>query len=482
MSRPEAVDRGAVALVLAITAAALAVAGWVGPDIDVWYGAGLARALAERPLTAESLGHVPKLGHVMLLAPAAIGSRPEIWLSTVGASALVVLLVAHARWARRVGLPVALVLVALAVVPLVWRGTLDGGSVAWGWSAVVLALVARTKGKSGQAAGWLAAGALFRPEVVGVGFALGALAIRQSATRAWRLVVAPLGASLAGTLIVDLLWTGRLGASSIAHVIFESAAIERIRGRWGFLDSAHPWWHLSLPLVVGAALVLAALLFERLPRPGQKRTTVADPNAPSTSAQANSPERWAVASGIGLGDLLAAAAGFSLVTLANVATGGTLFVRFALPWASVVAALVALAPWPPRGARRLLAHGAIIASGLVAWRVVAREFVGTWPTIDALLVARDVSRRTAGELLVGMDAGARAVSLGSGARPWRTTPWLLESPETPCRAQALIARGALLRQLGDSALARCGPWQDFVVDSSQIPVDVHLLLARRGAR
>jgi hypothetical protein len=118
----------------------------------------------------------------------------------------------------------------------------------------------------------------------------------------------------------------------------------------------------------------------------------------------------------------------------------------------------------------------------VSWRAVASEFVGTWPTVHALLVARDVSRRTAAELVVGMDAGARAVALGSGARPWKTTPWLLESAETACRSQVIVSRGAFLNRLGAAELARCGPWQDFLVDSAQIPVDVHVLLARRVAR
>jgi hypothetical protein len=45
---------------------------------------------------------------------------------------------------------------------------------------------------------------------------------------------------------------------------------------------------------------------------------------------------------------------------------------------------------------------------------VAHEFVGTYPTAESLLEARNVARATAPELIVAMDAGARAVSLGSG--------------------------------------------------------------------
>ena len=59
------------------------------------------------------------------------------------------------------------------------------------------------------------------------------------------LAVVPLAASVAGTAIVDILWTGRAGASSAAHATFESVAPEQVRGRWGFSDRIREWetWH-----------------------------------------------------------------------------------------------------------------------------------------------------------------------------------------------------------------------------------------------
>jgi hypothetical protein len=441
-------------LVIGATTVVLVVLGWIGPDIDVWYGVGLVRAIVERPLAPESLGHVPKVAHLALLAPGAtLGATPERWLLIVGMASLVVLLWCHARWAQAVNVAVPRLILALAIAPLLWRATLDGGSVAWGWSCVLLALTAHANGRRGAPA-WLALAALFRPECVGAGLALGMLGQRSGDRGAWRLAVAPLAAGALGTGTVDLIWSGAIGASSIAHGIFESVGLEQVRGRWGFADTGHPWFHLSLPLLILAAIAVL------------RRTAHVDVSAREKKG--------------GLAGLATAAVGFSIVTVINVVMGGTLFVRFLLPWISVMAALGAGIPWAVVRWRQAVALGAATMLAGLGWQRVAPEFVGTYPTAAALLVARRVARATAPELVVAMDAGARAVALGSGARPWKTTPWILQSAEIPCVSQVIIARDALLARMDRMQLERCGPWQDFVVDSAQRRVNLRVLLARRA--
>jgi len=432
------------------TGAMLLLQGWIGPDIDVWYGAGLVRALSERPLSPESLGHVPKLAHLVLLAPAALGATPERWMALVGIAALFATFRSHWRWAAVAGLSPGRLALALAVAPLLWRGTLDGGSVAWGWSCVMMALASRAAGAGGSVA-WLSLGTLFRPECVGVAIALGLRdRVFDGSGDGWRTAIVPLVVGTLGTLTTDLLWSGAVGASSVAHGIFESLRLEQVRGRFGFADSGHPLLQLSIPLLVAGALGLAR-------------------SRPLSRSSAGTSTR----------DLLTAALGFSAVSLVNLFTGGTMFVRFLFPWVSVLAVFgVSIIPekiWQ-RGA--VLLATAITAT--IGWQVVAPEFVGTYPTADALLVARRVARATSPQLIVAMDAGARAVALGSGARPWKTTPWLLQSPETSCRSQVIVARAALIVRMDTIALNRCGPWQDFVVDSAQPRVNLRVLLARRG--
>lgn len=431
----------------------LLIGGWIGPDIDVWYGVGFVRALRERPLTPESLGHVPKLGHLLALAPAvAFGATPERYLAAMGIVACGGLMWAHARWAAASNLPAARLVALLFMIPLVWRATLDGGSVAWGWALVLVAL---QRPRTMPVVWCLAAAALFRPEIVGVGLALGALRLWRGDRSWWRVILAPLAAGLAGTAVVDWLWTGRLGASSIAHAIFESATLEQVRGRWGFLDTGHAWSHFGIPIIVLAAIGAGFELYGR------------------------SAERAEVRSAEPMVELLAAALGFSLVTIANVATGGTLFVRFLLPWASVIAASACLFPLGRVPWRRFMVWAALLVTMLPGWLATAPEFLGTYPSGPAMLLARQLARQTAPELTVAMDAGVRAVSLGSGARPWKTTPWVLESSETACRSQVIVARGAFLRRIGPT-LERCGPWKAFIMDSLQTRVDLQVLLARRG--
>ncbi|MEP7346922.1 MAG: hypothetical protein ABI877_16755 [Gemmatimonadaceae bacterium] len=435
------------------TAVFLLVLGWVGADIDVWYGAGLVRALAERPLPPESLGHVPKLAHLAILAPAAaLGSTPEYWLLVVGIASLIWIVWCHVRWARAAFVSTPRLVLALALAPLLWRATLDGGSVAWGWGCVLMALTSRAAGTRGAPA-WLALGALFRPECVGVGLALGVRGRLAGNRGAWWMVATPLIAAALGTMAVDLLWSGSIGASSIAHSVFESVGLEQVRGRWGFADTGHPWLQLSLPLLIGAAIALTRRVV---------RVTGAN--------EVHVP----------IDELMVAAVGFSVISIGNVATGGTLFVRFLLPWVSVVAALSVAIPWPATLWRRTALLSAAALCTMFGWRLVAPEFVGTYPTADALLVARRVARTTSPKIIVAMDAGARAVTLGSGARPWKTTPWILQSAEIPCQSQAIIVRGALLARLDSVALARCGPWRDFVVDSAQTQVGLRVLVAFRN--
>lgn len=429
----------------------LVLQGWIGPDIDVWYGAGLVRALSERPLSPESLGHVPKLAHLVLLSPAAaLGSAPEWWLALVGVVALLVTLWSHWRWATGAGLAPARLTLALAIAPLLWRATLDGGSVAWGWACVVLALTSRMAGQRRSVA-WLSLGALFRPECMGVAIALGLRDVVSGSREGWRTAVIPLLIGTLGTLTTDLVWSGAVGASSIAHGIFESLRLEQVRGRFGFADSGHPWLQLSIPLVVAGVI-------------GIIRST-------RTSESTGSPLTR---------DFLVSAVGFSAVSVVNLFTGGTMFVRFLFPWVSVLA-VFAVSVVPERAWPRTAVLVATVAAAMIGWQIVAPEFVGTYPTADALIVARRVARATAPQLVVAMDAGARAVSLGSGARPWKTTPWLLQSPETPCQSQVIVARAALLVRMDTLALNRCGPWRDFVVDSAQARVNLRVLLARRGA-
>lgn len=447
------VDLIAVVLWVIGTTAWLHQRGWVGPDIDPWYGVGLVRSLTERPLSAESLGHVPKLAHLLLLAPAAaLGDTPERWLAAVGIAALVVLLWCHIRWARAASIQPARLVLLIVLSPLLWRASLDGGSVAWGWSCMLLALATSTGGRRATPA-WLALGALFRPECVGVGIALGIRRCLSGQAGALPVVIVPLIAGVAGTTLVDLIWSGRFGASSIAHAAFEAVSLERVRGAWGLADTAHPWMHLSLPLLCLAALAVVRIVIKR--------------NATGSASSA------------AVVDLTLAAAGFSLVTITNVALGGTLFLRFLLPWVTVVAALIAAAPWPRLIWHRALAMGVVVLASIPSWTRVAPEWVGTYPTAESLLVARRVARATAPELVVAMDAGARAVALGSGVRPWKTTPWILQATDVPCTSHVVIVRGALLARLDGPALERCGPWQDFVVDSAQGRVNVRVLLARR---
>lgn len=445
--------RWSVALLAAVIALGLVLRGWVGADIDVWYGAGLVRALSERPLAPESLGHVPKLGHLLLLSPAVyLGTAPERWFLIVGCLGLVTLLCAHSAWARSAEVSGADLLVASVGMPLVWRGSLDAGSIVWAWSCVILALAGRNRRRRWRA--WLLASALFRPEVVGVGLALGVVDWARRERQWWTTIVGPALVAVASTALIDLLWSGRLGASSIAHSVFEAASVEQVRGRWGFLDTAHPWLHLALP----AAGVLAAVGFVRNFREGSV--------APSTLRTA-------------LVDLVAATLGFAAVTFGNVVLGGTLFARFLLPSTTVLAAGAAMArrkatEWE----RRAMTAGLLVVSA-VSWWFTAPEFAGTYPSAPSVLLARRLARQTAPELTVAMDAGTRAVSLGSGARPWRTTPWLLESPDTPCRSQVIIARGAFLRRI-QASVDRCGPWRAFIMDSSQVTLDLQVLLARRS--
>ena len=450
----ERLDWTLARLTIGGTTVALVVLGWIGPDIDVWYGAGLVRALSERPLAPESLGHVPKLAHLAVLAPAvALGARPEWWLLTVGLLSLVLLLWCHARWAVAAGVAVPRLLLALSIAPLVWRATLDGGSVAWGWSCVLMALTALATGRRGGPA-WLALGALFRPECIGAGLALGILGRRCRYRRAWWFAAAPLAAGALGTGLVDLAWSGTLGASVIAHGVFESVGLEQIRGRWGFADTGHPWLYLSLPLVIGAAFAVVRRAVSGLPI-----------RAPAG----------------GLVWLATAAFGFSVVTIVNVLSGGTLFVRFLLPWTSVMAVVLAATPWSGIAWRRAVVACAALGVAVQGWSGVASEFVGTYPTAASLQLARTLARATAPLLVVAMDAGARAVALGSGARPWQTTPWLLQSREIPCRSQVIIARDALLARMDLAQLQRCGPWRDVVMDSAQLPLHLRVLLAKRGA-
>lgn len=435
-----------------IVASGIATLGWIGPDIDVWYGVGLVRALGERPLTPESLGHVPKLGHLLVLAPAvAFGQTPERYLALLGVTACGLLALAQGRWASRSQMAAPLNVAALLAIPLAWRATLDGGSVAWGWAFVLFGL---REARVQRVALWLAVAALFRPEVVGVGLTLGALRFFRREKGWWLLVCAPLGGGVVGTALVDALWTGRFGASSVAHAIFESVTIEQIRGRWGFLDTAHPRSHFALPLVV---LGVATVALEARRR------------AAGDEAEARHGA---------LVELALAAAGFSIVTVANVATGGTLFVRFLLPWVSVVAASASMWPHPRAGWGRGVMGVAVLLAIVPEWRAVAPEFMGTYPSAPALLVARTLARQTAPELTVAMDAGVRAVSLGSGSRPWKTTPWIMESPQTACSSQVVMARGAFLRRIGPT-IERCGPWQPLIMDTVQTRVDLQVLLARR---
>jgi hypothetical protein len=328
-------DWGLALVTIAGTATILAALGWIGPDIDVWYGAGLVRAITERPLAPESLGHVPKLAHLAILVPAAaLGETPERWLLFVGIASLLLLLWSHTRWASAVGFSAPRMVSALAVAPLLWRATLDGGSVAWGWSCVLIALAARASGRR-NAPAWLALGALFRPECIGVGVALGIRSRLEHQRGGWWLAGAPLVTGILGTMLVDLIWSGSFGASSIAHGVFESVGLERIRGRWGFVDTAHPWLQLSLTLLVTTAI---AVIF-RSRRAGDE------------SRAGNSP----------LADLATAAIGFSVISVANLVTGGSLFVRFLLPWISVMATLAGdhslalphVAPGSRRGSGRL---------------------------------------------------------------------------------------------------------------------------------
>lgn len=428
--------------------------GWIGPDIDVWYGAGLVRALGERPLLPESLGHVPKIGHLLLLVPAALfDGQPERWLLIVGVGSLGAFLATHARWAASARISGPRLVVVLAAMPIVWRATLDGGSVPWAWMCVLLSL-RHLEARRPGAALWLGAGTLFRPEVLGVAVALAVLTWRHSRRQSIVQLLLPGITAIGGTLLVDLLWTGRAGGSSIAHAVFESASLEQIRGRWGFLDTAHPLLHLSIVVAVMAG---GAVL------------------AQSRAPESRSPTRPLLL-------LTAAAAGFSAVTIANVAAGGTLFVRFLLPWTSVLAGVVAATRWPRRQGRATLAATVLVVASALMGLPAYREFVGTWPSASAMLVARGVAQRTDGRLIVAMDAGVRAVSLGSGVRPWKTSPWILQAPGTMCESQVLLARGAFLRRLDSAQLVRCGPWEEVLVDSAQVAADVHLLLARRERR
>ncbi|GAC1647465.1 MAG: hypothetical protein NVS4B3_01530 [Gemmatimonadaceae bacterium] len=475
------VAAGAALVVAVGTVCAFAVLGWPPPHIDTWAAIGVARTVASRPIAGFGAGTVPKLGQLFLVGPAALGGLAwaKVWIALIGIAAVGTLVGAHRfamRSLRASGDEIAWTMLLLVLSPLLWRASVDGGSTGWSWAAIITAVALRGSRRDHRALTLLAAAAVLRPEAVGaaagVAVVEGWALLRQGGMRGmrapWRevlfVVLVPVIAGVGAVLVVDLWWTGHAGAAAASHAAFirEYARLEPPL-RTQMLQ------HLGTILFGLGPLAIALAL---LGAPRQAPVQSADSGA-SPGPGRNRPSIVLAAAGIGW---IAAVAGNSIA-------GGPLFDRFLIPLSTAVAV--------PGGiyAARRWGHGtsvgkailllALLFSASLSWGIYFPRFAGRGAAAAELLVERG-ARIVAGfsaEEIVGADQLVRAVAVGGGLHPWRTTFALSDPVFDPCTASALVLRQFGPALPGSARIARCrGGW----LLAGQMPEGITVLL--RGAR
>lgn len=433
-------------------------AGPVAPYADTWIAAGIVRALSDRPLESFGMGGVPKAGQLLISAPAALFGSTDTGavLTLLGALALLVYLVAHvAHWWRDLGgerrfeSGTALALVVTA--PLAWRTTLDGSSIAWGWTLVIIALTClrRRTGLVAPALA-LASAALFRPEAAGsaIGIALyvACEARREGKSGARPLVLLgalPLLVFVLGVVAVDLIWTARIGSSAHSYEAFVGTYAE-----------------LTPPLLIGVRLALAATLL------GVGTATAIGGIIGLASNALRQPARSADENDSPL--LAALLAWLAVVLVHRIVGGGGFFDRFFFPFITVFAVGAARLIFIPR--RPSLSYalgGALVFSTLVSWTAYGPQVAGPAARGDATRAGAQIAALFPATVPVATDLAVRAVAVGAGLRPWRTTHVVNDPALNPCSLHAIIVRESVLPAETIARATRCGRWRNATITATQ---------------
>ncbi|GAC1318410.1 MAG: hypothetical protein NVSMB22_00130 [Chloroflexota bacterium] len=424
--------------------------GWPQLHVDTWAAVGTVRALADRPIAGFGVGTVPKLGQLLLLAPGALGGIgwTKIWVALVGIAGVGSFAVSQ-RKAISVCAGHSLGAWSTAFVvmsPLFWRGSVDGGVTGWSWSMVLFAVGSLVRGRQRTAVALLALASVIRPEAVGAAMGIavveGWTGVHCSAGRArwvslW-LVVPSLIVALTSIVIVDLAWTGRWGSSMEAHTAF-------IHGYAPFRPPIRVVLFQNAGTVLfgvgGAASILGVIRAWHWTR----NADLADTTSRHTGFL-----------------LYAAILGWLLVVGLNVYVGGPLFDRFLVPLVTagtVPAGVAAAQIWTRAkiGSRSVLVL-LLIVSTMASWATYFGRFAGKGPqrAHQYLEAAAYITATFPSTSTVGADQFIRAIAVGSGLRPWKTT-WVLGDPAfNPCGASAIVSRTFQTPPPGVARLAQCG--------------------------
>ena len=426
-------------------------AGPVAPYADTWIATGIVRALPERPLASFGMGGVPKLGQLITSAPAALAHADATGtvLTIIGALALLLCLVAHIAYAwrdlgddRRLEASIALALASTA--PLLWRSTLEGSSIPWAWTLVLLALVMlRTSASLTVPSLVLAAAALFRPEAVGSAVAI-ALWCSFGGRRTVEPRIRPLAllggvsvaAFVAGIVAVDLVWTSRLGASARSYDAYVST-----------YASATP------PFAIGARLALSAILLSIGPA-----TVIGGIIGLAATRLRRLPKQLETSHA----PLVAGALGWLAVVLVHrLLGGGGFFDRFFFPLITLCAVGAArLVGLPRRPALSWALAGAVAFSTLVSWVGYGPQVGGAAARGDEARAGAELSALIPPDIALASDVAVRAVAVGTGVRPWGTTYVINDPSLDPCVLRAIVVREHVLPPETLSRATRCGTWRN----------------------